>query len=440
MTTQIELDRSIRQSGLVLQPDIPICQTDLPLDWYQEEFKSYAEEYLALPDRKPASVLPWMDSYIRPALAEFGDDLMLLAHYYMGGEVVKLVERYGGKIADSYLLARQAVLHPDKKIFVESAVHFMAEAIALLSADDQDVYITNPKSGCTMEMMAKDFMVLPAFAKLQARFGDDVVVVAYMNTSGRLKALAGRTGGAVCTSSNAAAIVRWARGQGKKIFFVPDQHLGYNVAAQVGIDPERIALLPAGHAGGDELDPTELDHAELILWGSFCGVHTIFTPQQVEYWRAAGRSVVVHPESPKPVVDVADGFGSTAYLWKHVLEAEAGTSFAVGTEGHFVRNLAEQAALRNIDVVHLADIPNSDEQGCGCATMSRNDPPHLVAILDLLRRGEVPDINKVLAGDVVDEVTGFRERLASDERKSLAADARRALERMVEITEAASAS
>ena len=130
-------------SGIQLVPDMPICQQDLPLDWYQEEFKSYAEEYLALPDRTPETVLPWMDGYIRPALDHFGDSLMLLAHYYMGGEIVKLVERYGGRIADSYELALQTREHPEVKIFVESAVHFMAESIAILAADDQSVWITN---------------------------------------------------------------------------------------------------------------------------------------------------------------------------------------------------------------------------------------------------------------------------------------------------------
>src|SRR5262245_40803011 len=227
--------------GIVLQPDIPICQTDLPLDWYQPEFKPSAEEHLALPDRLPVAVLPRLGRHILPPREKLGPGLVLLAHYYMGGEIVKLVERYGGLIADSYQLAREAVLHPEKRIFVESAVHFMAESIALLARPDQRVYITNPKSGCTMEMMAKEVMLAPAFAKLQGRFGDDVLVVAYMNTSGRVKALAGRTGGAVCTSSNAAAIMRWARKQGRRIFFVPDQHLGRNVAAQVGIDPARIA-------------------------------------------------------------------------------------------------------------------------------------------------------------------------------------------------------
>ena len=430
----------LRTSGILLEPDIPICQTDLPLDWYQEEFKPYAEEYLALPDRTPETVLPWMDRYIRPALDEFGDGLLLLAHYYMGGEIVKLVERYGGHVADSYLLARQAVLHPEKRLFVESAVHFMAEAIALLAAPDQDVYITNPKSGCTMEMMAKEFMVKPAFDKLRGRYGDDVMVVAYMNTSGRVKALAGGSGGAVCTSSNAGAIMRWALEQRRRIFFVPDEHLGRNVAAQVGIPPERSVLWPGGHEGAD-LEPDQvpgLDAADLILWGSFCGVHTVFKPRQVRYWRELGFDVLVHPECPREVVAAADGSGSTSFLWNEVLKSPPGRRVAVGTEGHFVRNLREQAALRGIDVVHLAEIPDEPDAGCGCATMSRNDPPHLVGLLDLLRRGSAPDANRVLSGDVVDEVTGVRERLPASERAGIASDARRALERMIEITERAS--
>jgi quinolinate synthase len=424
--------------GIALQPDIPICQTDLPLDWYQPEFKPYALEYLALPDRLPGTVLPWMDRYIEPARAALGPGLVLLAHYYMGGEIVKLVERYGGLIADSYQLAREAVLHPEKTIFVESAVHFMAEAIALLASPQQRVYITNPKSGCTMEMMAKEFMIAPAFETLQKRYGESLMVIAYMNTSGRVKALAGRTGGAVCTSSNAGAIMRWARAQHKKIFFVPDQHLGRNVAAEVGISPEKTLLLGAGHEGGDlsAKQLAALDGAELVLWGSFCGVHTIFNVEHVTYWRVRGYTVAVHPECPREVVAAADAHGSTSQLWKLVLDAPKGSRFAVGTEGHFVNNLREQAALRDIEVVHLADVPGDSMAGCGCATMSRNDPPHLVALLDLLRQGRAPDLNRVLPGDVVDEVTGARERLDESGQAQVARDARKALERMIEITEA----
>ncbi|MEZ5064724.1 MAG: quinolinate synthase NadA [bacterium] len=436
---------SIGPSGLRIVPDMPICQRDLPLDWYQEEFRPYAEEYLALPDRRPETILPWMDRYLEPALAHFGDSIMLLAHYYMGGEIVKLVERYGGRIADSYELALQTRERADVKIFVESAVHFMAESIAILANDDQQVWITNPKSGCTMEMMAKDWMVEPVFEELRTRYGDDLLVLAYMNTSGRVKALAGETGGAVCTSSNAKHVVRWALDSGRKIFFVPDRHLGEVVAGQVGLVGADLFQWGGGEEGGRmaiaSLDPRErerLDASRMVLWGSWCGVHTTFTPEQVRYWQEQGYRVLVHPECPKVVVDAADGAGSTKYLWQEVFDAPRGTRLAIATEGHFVRNARDQGVLRGVDVVNVADVPGEKSLGCGCATMSRNDPPHLVAMLDLLRRGEGPDLNHVLPGDSVDEITGRRERLTEAERRGVVANARKALERMIEITRAAS--
>jgi quinolinate synthase len=444
-----QIDRSMRSSGITLTPGMAICQTDLPLDWYQAEFTPYAEEYLALPDRTPEVVLPWMDSYILPALKHFDGRVLLLAHYYMGGEIVKLVERYGGHVADSYALARQAELNPEVEVFVESAVHFMAETIALLKHPHQDVWITNPKSGCTMEALAKEAMVQPVFDALHARYGDDLVVVCYMNTSGRIKALAGRTGGAVCTSSNAHVIMSWAREQGRKIFFVPDRHLGENSGRQVGIAPEAMFQWPGGWAGAratpEDLsasDLARLDASELILWGSYCGVHMVFEPRHVDYWRGQGYAVHVHPECTHEVVKMADGAGSTAYLWGLVEDAKPGDKLAIATEGHFVRNAIDLGAKRGVEIVNLAEVPEPafPSMGCGCATMSRNDPPHLVALLDLLRQGKAPGLNRVLAGDMVDETTGWRERLDEDARLQIAADARRALEAMITLTEAANVS
>ena len=193
-------------TGILLEPRVPICQGDLPLDVYDEPFRPYAEEYLALPDRTPETVLPWLDSHVLPAIEYFGKDLLLLAHFYMGGEIVKLVDRYGGAVADSYALALKA-RDSDASIIVESAVHFMAETAAILGRDEQDVWITNPRAGCTMEMMAHHAVVNPVAEQLLEHWGDRLKVVAYMNTSGALKALAGRTGGAVCTSSNAHLIM-----------------------------------------------------------------------------------------------------------------------------------------------------------------------------------------------------------------------------------------
>ncbi len=440
-----ELDQSMRPSGIALTPGMPICQTDLPIDWYQAELKPYAEEYLALPDRTPETVLPWMDSYMVPALATLGDSVMLLAHFYMGGEIVKLVERYGGFIADSYQLALQAVRNPQKTHFVESAVHFMAETIALLKHDHQSVWITNPKSGCTMEAMAKEDMVLPVFRELRDRYGDELLTIVYMNASGRVKALAGQTGGAVCTSSNAQVIMRWARAQKKKILFIPDRHLGENSGRAVGIAKDRMVEWPGGFAGARRRmaqlsagELAELDRAELILWGSFCSVHTVFQPSHVAYWKERDYRVLVHPESTWEVVEAADGYGSTNYLWQAVLDAKPGDRLAIGTEGHFVKNAEALAKARGVEVVHLADIPDPAfaSMGCGCATMSRNDPPHLVGLLDLLSKGRAPELNRVLSGDAVDETTGWRERLDPRSREDIARDARAALERMIELTEA----
>ena len=438
------IDSLYRSSGLRIEPGLPICQVDLPFDWYQEEFKPYAEEYLALPDRTPESVLPWMDRYLKPALAEFGPRVLLLAHYYMGGEIVKLVERYGGRIADSYELALQARSNTQAEFIVESAVHFMADAIATLAHPHQQVFITNPRAGCTLEMFAKEHHVAPAYEELRARYGDQLMVIAYMNTSGRVKALAGASGGAVCTSGNAKKVMAWALQQGKKLLFVPDRNLAEVTCWWSGIPPEQQFQWGGGEEGARQqiarmsgAERERLDRARVIRWGSSCGVHTVFRVDLVDYWRARGYRVLVHPESPLPVVQAADGAGSTKYLWAAVEAAQPGDKLAIATEGHFVRNARALARQKGVDVVHLADVPDPAYQsiGCGCATMARNDPPHLVALIDLLRKGKVPDANRVVAGDVVDEISGVRERLGADERATLVADARRALERMVEITE-----
>ena len=445
-TTSPQRSGAIPSSGILLHPELPVCQTDLPLDWYQSEFKPYAEEYLALPDRKPGTLLPWLDSYAVPALDHFGPSLLLLAHFYMGGEIVKLVERYHGKVADSYALALQASRNPDKSIIVESAVHFMAETIATLAAPHQKVFITNPKAGCTMEMLAKEHMVAPVVDQLLERYGSDLAVIAYMNTSGRLKAIAGRTGGAVCTSSNAHLVLSRILSERKRVLFVPDEHLGRNSALRLGIPHTQIHALPSPERWRSSFSlrdipggPAALDSARVILWGSYCGVHTIFRPAHVDYWHAHDYRVLVHPESPHEVVAAADGSGSTDYLWREIANAPSGSKLAIGTEGHFVRNAREQAARRNVEVVHLADIhdPTLSSRGCGCATMSRNDPPHLAGMLDLLRKGTPPDINRVFAGDVVNELSGARERLSDSERATLVVEARKALERMIEITESA---
>lgn len=430
---------------MAIRNDMAICQSDYPLDWYQEDFIPYAQEYQALPDRKLTTVLNWMKPYLAKAQNHFGNKLLLLAHYYMGGEIVRLIEQFGGKIGDSYQLALMAANNPEKSVIVESAVHFMAESISILANENQHVYITNPKSGCTMEMLAKDFMVEPAFLDLNERYGaENILPVCYMNTSGRVKAMTGAQGGAVCTSSNVKKIFQWAQKQNKKILFIPDQHMGENVAYWLGI--KNLAYWPGGTAGAnyslpeqDKKTLKQFDKAELILFASQCAVHTHYQPEMCDYWKSQGYTTIVHPECRNDVIKVADYSGSTAFIWDLVVHDKAGTkSYAIGTENHMVENLKQYCKNLGIRVVNLAEAPQKDTEkgvGCGCATMSRNDPPHLVALLDLLRQGKSMPYNEVKAGDVVNEFTGTRNRLPVNDQQWVINNAKKALEMMINITE-----
>lgn len=444
MNSTAVADFSPEKTLMPVHHDMQICQSDYPLDWYQQEFMPYAEEYQALPDRKLETIIKWMRPYMKKAQDHFGDELMLLAHYYMGGEIVRLVEEFGGEIGDSYQLALKAANHPEKSVIIESAVHFMAESISILANPHQHVYITNPKSGCTMEMLAKDFMVEPALMDLNERYGsENILPVCYMNTSGRVKALTGAQGGAVCTSSNVKKIFQWALAQNKKILFIPDQHMGENVAHWLGI--KNLAYWPGGSAGAqyslsnqDAATLADFDKAELILFASECAVHTYYRKEMCDWWHNQGFTSVVHPECRNEVVKLANAAGSTSFIWDYVVNDRAGTGkYAIGTENHLVENIRQFCKPRGIEIFNLAEIPNQNHQGmgCGCATMSRNDPPHLVALLDLLRQGKTQAYNQVKAGDVVNEFTGIRQRLTDTEQRWVIDNARKALEKMIQITE-----
>ena len=363
----------------------------------------------------------------------------------MGGDIVRLVEQFGGQIGDSYQLALMAANNPQKSVIIESAVHFMAESISILANPHQRVYITNPKSGCTMEMLAKDFMVEPAFNDLNERYGaENILPVCYMNTSGRVKAMTGAQGGAVCTSSNVKKIFQWALAQKKKVLFIPDKHMGENVAYWLGL--KNLAYWPGGTAGAqyslaaqDKKTLAQFDQADLILFSSECAVHTHYQAYMCEYWHSQGYATIAHPECRNEVIRVAHHAGSTAFIWDYVVHDRAGTKkYAIGTENHMVENLKQYCRTLGIDVVNLAEAPKKDDEkgiGCGCATMSRNDPPHLVALVDLLRQGKMMDYNLIKPGDVVNEFTGTRHRLNETDQEWIMHNAKKALQKMIDITE-----
>jgi quinolinate synthase len=210
-----------------------------------------------------------------------------------------------------------------------------------------------------------------------------VVPVTYINSAASIKAFCGERGGVVCTSSNAAATLKWAWQRAERVLFLPDQHLGRNTAFKLGVPLDQMVVWDPNEIWGG-LEPDAVNQARIVLWKGHCSVHTRFTVRQIENLRAQhpGIRVIVHPEVPWEVVQAADDSGSTEYIIKTVTESPAGSVWAVGTEIHLVNRLARQVAPERT-------VLSLDQFGCLCSTMFRVSPNHLLWILEGLVEGQV---------------------------------------------------
>lgn len=355
-----------------------------------------------------------LDLRIRAAKHALGDRLVILGHYYQRDEVI----RYADFVGDSFQLAQAAKTRPKAEAIVFCGVHFMAETADMLSRPDQSVILPNLAAGCSMADMADIDSVTDCWEELEALFGSGsdehgrapVIPVTYMNSSAALKAFCGTHGGVVCTSSNAATVLKWAFERGQRVLFFPDQHLGRNTAKAMGIPLEQMPVWnPNQPMGG--LDPETLRNARVILWHGFCSVHKRFTVEQIKLarHRYPGVRVIVHPECTMEVVDAADESGSTDLIRKRIEAAPAGSIFAVGTEINMVQRLANEHPDQIIFCL--------DSIICPCSTMYRIHPSYLAWVLEALERGEV--LNQITVAD------------------EIASPARIALERMLSLQPAA---
>jgi quinolinate synthase len=211
----------------------------------------------------------------------------------------------------------------------------------------------------------------------------DVLPVTYINSAAAVKAFCGERGGLVCTSSNAAAALEWAWERAEKILFVPDQHLGRNVAYRLGVPLDDMVVWDPSEMWGG-LEPEQVRRARIILWKGHCSVHTRFTTRQIAQVREKhpGVRVIVHPEVPWEVAQAADDCGSTEYIIRQVSSSPAGSVWAVGTEIHLVSRLTR-------DVAPERTVLSLDQFGCLCSTMFRVSPNHLLWVLEGLLEGEV---------------------------------------------------
>jgi quinolinate synthase len=353
------------------------------------------ERYLRLSDDE-------MDSRIAAAKKALGDRLVILGHHYQRDEVIKFADFTG----DSLKLARAISTRATAEFIVFCGVHFMAESADILRAPHQKVILPDLAAGCSMADMAASDQLETAWREL-ADMGVDttaIVPVTYINSSADVKAFVGAHGGVVCTSTNAAAVMKWAWERGEKIMMLPDQHLGRNTGWKMGVALERMVVWDPLEPHG-ALTPEQVSQATLILWKGHCSVHTRFNVAQIEAFRKKypEGKVIAHPECTLDVVQAADLSGSTEYIIDAVKKSPAGTVWAVATEVHLVNRLATQVAPDRT-VITL------DPFGCLCSTMFRVSPNHLLWILEGLLEGKiynqiiVPDDTKRLAKLALDRM------------------------------------
>jgi quinolinate synthase len=335
------------------------------------------ENYLALPDHS-------MDDRIRAARAQLGTTTVILGHHYQRDEVVRFADYTG----DSYKLSRIAA-ETSAKCIVFCGVHFMAESADVLARNDQQVILPDLNAGCSMADMAEISQVEDCWDTLVS-FGlaADTIPITYINSTAAIKAFCGENGGLVCTSSNCRAAMEWAFARGKRVLFLPDQHLGRNTGYAMGIPLEEMAVWdPWGLQGGQTSQ--DLAASKLVLWKGHCAVHQRFLPGHVDQVRAKypGIQIIVHPECRWEVCQKADALGSTERLISLVEKAPSGSMFAIGTEIHLVNRLARRFAPEGKKIITL------DDTGCLCTTMFRITPQHLAWALENLVQGNV--VNRI---------------------------------------------
>ena len=334
---------------------------------------------IPLPERYADATPADLETRIAAAKATLGERLFILGHHYQRDEVIQFADARG----DSYALSVLAQQRPLAEFIVFCGVHFMAESADILTGEHQQVMLPDLNAGCSMADMANIDQVEEAWDSLADVIDiEQLVPITYMNSSAAIKAFVGRNGGAVCTSSNAEAVLQWALTQGDKVLFFPDQHLGRNTGIAMGYDHDDMALWnPRFELGG--LTESEAKEATFLLWKGHCSIHQRFSAEQVTTFRAEHPDglVVIHPEAPHDAIAVADEVGSTSKIIQVVEAAPPGSTIAVGTEIHLVNRLAEDNPDKT--VVSL------DPLICPCSTMNRIDLPHLAWILEELVAGRV---------------------------------------------------
>lgn len=310
---------------------------------------------------------------------ELGSEVTILAHYYQRDEVVRFADFQG----DSLELSRQAARATKAKYIVFCGVTFMSETAAILCQPGTTVIQPAARALCPMAQMADAINVSCAWEALNSLWPNDIVPITYQNSTADVKAFVGERDGAVCTSSNAGRLFRWAFNRRGHIFFIPDEHLGTNTALACGLRPEEIGLW-------DPLDPPNLESlaaSKVVVWKGYCHVHTHFSVQDIQHAKVQHPEalIVVHPECPHAVVALADAAGSTSGIIAAVERAPIGSVVYVGTEWHLVNRLNRMHPDKLVLPLKRSI----------CTTMAMTTARHLLAALEGITSGKPTGVIRV---------------------------------------------
>ncbi|WP_045826290.1 quinolinate synthase NadA [Teredinibacter turnerae] len=306
---------------------------------------SYLDTALATPHKTPANSDELVQR-IKERLQQHG--AALVAHYYTAPEIQALAEATGGMVADSLEMARFGRDHSAQTLIV-AGVKFMGETAKILSPEKR-VFMPTLEATCSLDLgcPADEFS---AFCDQHP----DRTVVVYANTSAAVKARADW----VVTSAIALDVVDYLDSQGEKILWAPDKYLGSYVQKQTG--------------------------ADVLLWDGSCIVHEEFKARGILDLKKVhpDAAVLVHPESPESVVELADAVGSTSQLIA-ATQRLPNREFIVATDqGIFYK--MQQASPDKI--LHIAPTGGNGATCRSCANcpwMAMNELENLAQLLDNL--------------------------------------------------------
>ena len=308
-----------------------------------------------------------IENSIKDALKQ--NNATLVAHYYVSSDLQTLAEETGGIVSDSLEMARFGQ-NSDADTIIVAGVKFMGETAKILSPEKR-VLVLDTEANCSLDLSCP----IDEFSKFCDQNSDHVVVV-YANTSAEVKARADW----VVTSGSALKVVQKLHDEGKKVLWAPDKHLGHYVQSMTGV--------------------------EMLMWDGACIVHEEFKAEGLkrlmEIHPEAG--VLVHPESPKEVIALADIVGSTTQLINAAASRPENT-FIVATDNGIFHKMKEAAPHKKfIEAPTMGE--GADCESCAhCGWMAMNN---LEKCLDTLNTGN----NEILINNlIIDKAKNSIQRL-----------------------------